>query len=92
MTSQEFDKQKHKLRTLSAQTNELAQLILVDGLNKTDAAKAVGMSRQNVNKTMNRVMALLRDLPSDYVYLQEWMPESLAIETRAKIKAARKEK
>jgi hypothetical protein len=87
MTAQEFDNQKHKLRTLSVQTNDLARLVLVEGLNNTQAAAAVGMSRQNVNGAMNRVRALLSDMPADWVYFQEWMPAAMAAEIRAKIKS-----
>lgn len=86
MSAQEYEDQKDKLRTLAAQTNELARLILVDGMSKTQAAAAVGMSRQNVSGAMNRVMALLNDLPSDYVYLQEWMPAKMATEVRRELK------
>ena len=87
MSALEFDEQKHKLRTLSAQTNQLARLVLVDGLNNTKAAEMVGMSRQNVNGAMNRVKALLADMPADYVYVKEWMPAKMATEVRAKLKA-----
>jgi len=92
MTAQEFDEQKHKLRTLSVQTNELARLVLVEGMNNTQAANAVGMSRQNVNGAMNRVRALLGDMPADYVYVQEWMPAAMAAEIRAKLKGMKSQK
>lgn len=86
MSAQEYEEKKHKLRTLSAQNNELARLILVEGLSKTKAAAAVGMSPQNVSGAMKRVMALLTDLPSDYVYFQEWMPAKMAAEVRKELK------
>lgn len=86
MSAQEYEENKHKLRTLAAQINELARLILVEGLSKTEAAAVVGMSRQNVSGAMNRVMALLNDLPSDYVYFQEWMPAKMATEVRKELK------
>ncbi|MGE6473188.1 TrfB-related DNA-binding protein [Serratia proteamaculans] len=86
MTSDEFEAQKHKLRTLSVQTNELARLILVERLNNSAAASAAGMSRQNVSKHMTRVLALLADMPKDHVYFEGWMSNKLAAETREKIR------
>jgi len=91
MSAEDFEAQKHKLRTLSVQTNELARLVLVEGLNNTKAAQTVGMSRQNVNGAMNRVKALLADKRADYVFVQEWMPPSMAAEVRAKLKALEEE-
>jgi hypothetical protein len=86
MTAEEFETQKPKLRTLSANTNELARLILVDGMSNGEAAKAVNMSPQNVSKAMRRVKALLNDLPSDYVWFEGFMPEDIAVATRKAIK------
>lgn len=86
MTAQEFDEQKHKLRGMSAQNNELARLVLVEGLTHTKAAEALGMLPQNVSGAMNRVKALLQDMPADYVFVQAWMPNKKAAEIRAYLK------
>lgn len=86
MSSTEFEENKHKLRTLSAQVNDLARLILVDGLTNTKAAEQLRMSRQNINGAMQRVTALLYDLPADYVFVQEWMPKKMAARVRAELK------
>lgn len=88
MTADEFEENKHKLRSLSAKTNDLARLILVDGLNNTDAAAEVGMSRQNVSKTMTRVNSLLNGMPADFVFFEGWVPGELAIEMRRRTKEA----
>lgn len=86
MSSTEFEENKHKLRTLSAQLNELARLVLVEGMNHTQAAEVLNMSRQNISGAMKRVTALLCDMPSDYVFVQEWMPKTLAARVRAELK------
>ncbi|NWD57462.1 hypothetical protein HX878_22315 [Pseudomonas veronii] len=86
MSSTEFEESKYKLRTLSAQLNDLARLIIVDGMSNTKAAEALGMSRQNVNGAMQRVTALLYDMPADYVFVQEWMPKNMAARVRAELK------
>jgi hypothetical protein len=86
MTAQEFDEQKHKLRGMSTQNNELARLVLVDGLTHTKAAEVLGMLPQNVSGAMNRIKALLEDMPADYVFLQAWMPKKKAAEIRAYLK------
>jgi DNA-directed RNA polymerase specialized sigma24 family protein len=86
MSSTEFEENKHKLRTLSAQLNDLARLILVEGLTNTKAAEVLGMSRQNINGAMQRVTALLYDMPADYVFVQEWMPKKVAARVRAELK------
>jgi hypothetical protein len=85
MTAEEFDAQKHKLRTLAASTTDLARLILVERMSNTDAAKSVGVSRQNVKKTMDRAMALLSDLPSDYVWYEGYMSPERAVSLREEI-------
>lgn len=85
MTAEDFDAQKHKLRTLAASTTDLARLILVEGMSNIDAAKAVGVSRQNVKKTMDRAMALLSDVPSDYVWFEGFMSPDRAVSLREEI-------
>ena len=87
MTPQEFEDQENKLVNFSAKINRLARLVLVDGLTHTKAAKAVGMSPQNVNGAMNRVKAAMHDVPADYVFIQEWMPANMAAELRTRLKA-----
>lgn len=82
MTADEFETAKVKLRTLSVNTVDLARLVLVDGLSIQEAATASGTSRQNANQGMKRVMALLEGLPSDWVFVEEWMPSSMAVEVR----------
>ncbi|MNJ72393.1 hypothetical protein D3C77_690340 [compost metagenome] len=86
MSPEEFDSQVGKLQNLRGTTVQLARLILVDGLNHTEAAAKVGMSRQNVSKYMIRVNALLTGYPADWVRFDEWMPASLATEVRARLK------
>lgn len=85
MTAEEFDEQKHKLRSLAASTIDLARLILVEGKTNSDAAKVVGVSRQNVGKAMDRVIALLSDLPSDYVWFEGFMSPERASSLREEI-------
>ncbi|MDF4211158.1 TrfB-related DNA-binding protein [Pseudomonas protegens] len=86
LTAEEFDEQKHKLRTLAASTTDLARLILVDGMTNTDAARAAKVSRQNVKKAMDRVMALLSDLPSDYVWFEGFMSPQRALSLKEEIR------
>jgi molybdopterin-guanine dinucleotide biosynthesis protein len=85
MTAEEFDDQKHKLRTLAASTTDLARLIIVEGMSNVEAAKAVGVSRQNVKKTMDRALALLADLPSDYVWFEGYMSTDRATRLKDEI-------
>ena len=87
MTPEEFELAKHKLKTLRGTVIDLAEQIIVQGKTKSEAAKAVGVSRQNVQKHMNRVNALLNDLPADYVWFEAWMPEKLASEIRQRLKS-----
>jgi hypothetical protein len=81
----DFEKAKAKLIKLSAEVNHLARLVLVDGETLTAAAASIGMSKQNASKHMRRVRALLNDQPATWVHLDEWVPDWLAAETRAKL-------
>lgn len=87
MTAEEFDSQIDKLADLRGNTIELARLILVDGKTPAEAARLVGTQKQNVSKKMQRVRALLTGYPADWVQFQGMMPESMAVEVRARIKA-----
>ncbi|MFL6970094.1 hypothetical protein B0E42_20545 [Pseudomonas sp. A25(2017)] len=87
MTLADFEASQAKLIKLSAEVNNLARLILVEGLPPTEAAAAVGMTKQNAYKHMKRVRALLHGLPANWVLMEaEWMPDWLAAETREKLK------
>lgn len=86
MTPEEFEVAKQRLNTLSGNVVAVARLILVEGMAPSAAAQEVGMSRQSANGAMKRVRALLASRPADWVYFEGWMPESLAIEIRAKLK------
>jgi predicted DNA-binding protein (UPF0251 family) len=87
MSLEEFNASQHKLTSMSEATIELARLVLVDGHSAKNAAEAVGVSRQNVHKTVQRVVAAFNDIPSGYVELRAWMPKSMAIEINARLKA-----
>ncbi len=92
MSAEAFEQQKHKLKTLSVKTNDLARLVLVEGLTAAEAAKRVGMSRQNVSKTMQRVNFFLADIPSDWEYFEAcWMPKNMAAEVRERLRLVKKE-
>lgn len=86
MAPEEFEAAKQRLNTLTGNVVEVARLILVEGMAPSAAAQKVGMSRQSANGAMKRVRALLASRPVDWVYFEGWMPESLAIEVRAKLK------
>lgn len=78
LTAKEFEEQKYKLRRLAASTIELARLILVEQVPNAEAAKRVNVSRQNVQKAMARVIALLSDLPPDYIWFEGFMSRERA--------------
>lgn len=86
MSATEFEKQQGRLIKLSLEVHALARLILVDGKTSTDAAKEVGMSKQLAAHHMKRVKALLEGYPASWVPFEEWMPDWLATETRARLK------
>lgn len=86
MTPEEFDRQLHKLGELQGNTIELARLILVEGKTNAEAARLTDNHRQNVSKKMQRVKALLSGYPASWVPFQGMMPESMAVEIRARIK------
>lgn len=90
MTAEEFDRHLPKLENgrLASNTVTLARLILVEGKTNAEAARLTKITPQNVSKKMQRVEALLSGYPADWVPFQEMMPESMAVEIRARLKAA----
>lgn len=78
MSKEDFELAKHKLGRLSLNTIRLAELIIVEGQIPAAAAKMVGMSRQNVSKSMQRVYAALSDVPNGWVLVECWAPKELA--------------
>lgn len=86
MSATDFEKQQGKLAKLSLEVHALARLILVEGKTATVAAQEVGMSKQLATHYMKRVKALLEGYPASWVQFDEWMPDWLAIETRARLK------
>lgn len=87
MSKADFELAKHKLGRLSGNTARLAELIIVDGLTPSAAAKEVGMARQNVSKSMQRVYAALSDTPDGWVRVECWAPRDLASEFMEKVEA-----
>lgn len=87
MSAEEFESNLPKLAgDFTVNTINLARLVLVEGQTHTEAAKAANVSRQNVGKTVERVMARFNEFPSDWVLLKEvWAPPDLAKEFRDKI-------
>lgn len=78
MSKADFELVKHKLGRLSLNTIRLAELIIVEGQIPAAAAKEVGMSRQNVSKSMQRVYAALSDVPDGWIRVDCWAPKELA--------------
>jgi len=91
MSEVDFELARHKLGRLSQNTINLAKLIIVEGLKPAAAAKEVGMSRQNVSKSMQRVYAALSDTPDGWVRVECWAPEKMASEFLTRVEQARKE-
>lgn len=91
MSKADFELAKHKLGRLSLNTIRLAELIIVDGQIPAAAAKEVGMSRQNVSKSMQRVYAALSDTPDGWVRVECWAPKDLAKEFMDRIEVAKAE-
>jgi hypothetical protein len=90
MTPEEFDEVAPKLMGFTGTAQSYARMVLVERVAPGEAAKAVGLSRQNAHQQMNRMMAVLNDLPKDWIFFEgDWMPASLATEVRALIAAAR---
>lgn len=87
MTLEAFKANEHKLTSMSQATIDLARLVLVDGRSAKDAGEAVGVSRQNVHKTVQRVLAAFNDIPSGYVEFKAWMPKAMAIEITDRLKS-----
>lgn len=78
MSKADFELAKHKLGRLSLNTIRLAELIIVEGQIPAAAAKVVGMSRQNVSKSMQRVYTALSDVPDGWIRVECWAPKELA--------------
>ena len=91
MSKADFELAKHKLGRLSLNTIRLAELIMVEGQIPAAAAKVVGMSRQNVSKSMQRVYAALSEVPDGWVRVECWAPEKMASEFLTRVEQARKE-
>jgi hypothetical protein len=91
MSKADFELAKHKLGRLSLNTIKLAELIIVEGQIPAAAAKVVGMSRQNVSKSMQRVYAALSDVPDGWVRLECWAPKDLADQLLKQVEDAKKQ-
>ena len=88
MSAEEFDSQLFKLGKLASNTVTLARLILVEGKTNAEAARLSKITPQNVSKKMQRVNALLSGYPADWVPFSAMVPESMAVEFRARVKQA----
>ncbi|WP_150573758.1 TrfB-related DNA-binding protein [Pseudomonas fluorescens] len=76
-------------RFFTAASIKLARLVLVDGKNNADAARIVGTSRQNVGKTVARVMARVSGYPGNWVRVDNvWAPPDVAAAFKAEVRAA----
>ena len=90
MSKADFELAKHKLGRLSQNTVQLAELIIVEGQIPAAAAKVIGMSRQNVSKSMQRVYAALSDVPNGWVRVECWAPKELASDFLHQVELAKK--
>lgn len=89
MTAEEFELHKPKLSKLTQQTNTLAHSILVRGLTPKEAYTELGMTKQNAYRQMKKVNALIEGMPATWVKVDEFMPDWMAVEVRARIKKER---
>lgn len=79
MSAEEFER---VMKVLASQTNRpysvkslaAARLVLVMGASPAEAAKEVGLARQNVSELIKRIRARVEALPHDWVKVGEWFP------------------
>jgi predicted DNA-binding protein (UPF0251 family) len=88
MTTEDFDAAREKLASLSGKSIELARLIWVDGHNRSEAAKLLGMSRQSAYQAIKKAVKVIHDVPADWKRIEEWAPPELEAEFRKKLAEA----
>jgi hypothetical protein len=90
MTAEEFDDlERGKLRQLPRKTLDLARLMRVEGKTQTEAADALGMTKQVARYHRMKIDAVLNNQPSDWVELSLWVPPELAVEVRKRVTEAK---
>lgn len=88
MTASEFAVDiRPRLFGFSEKVVNLAELYFVSGQTLKDAGEQCGMSKQSAGQALNRVMAVLNDVPKDWVYFESYLPPKLANEIRLKVDA-----
>lgn len=83
MSAEEFER---VIKILNSQTNRpysqksmaAARLVLVMGAGISEAAKEVGLARQNVSALIKRILARIESLPGGWVEVSEWFPAVMA--------------
>lgn len=86
-----FEELLPKLNRKSAQSVQIARLVLVNGLSPAKVAEQLNITRQGVSRVLLEVEKIIEAVPHDWVLLSELMPPSLADEVRERI-AQEKEK
>jgi hypothetical protein len=83
MTADEFRTQvRPRLFGFSEKVVTLAELFFVSGKPIKEAGEDCGMSKQSAGQAISRVLAVLNDVPKDWVYYEGYMPPGLAKEIR----------
>jgi hypothetical protein len=88
LTADEFRQDvRPRLFGFSEKVVALAELFFVEGKPITEAGEVCGMSKQSASQNISRVLAVLNDVPKDWVYYEGYMPPALAKEIRVKVDA-----
>lgn len=88
MTAEEFRTEvRPRLFGFSEKVVSLAELFFVGGKTLKDAGEQCSMSKQSAGQAINRVLAVLNDVPKDWVHFEGYLPPGLAKEIREQVDA-----
>jgi len=65
-------------RGYSSKSREAARLVFVMGANEIEAAADSGLTQQAVNKLIQRIRRRMENVPSGWVSMTAWFPDSMA--------------
>ena len=88
MTVDEFRADiRPRLFGFSEKVVSMAEHFFVGGKSLKDAGEQCGMSKQSASQAIGRVLAVLNDVPKDWVYFEGYLPPGLAKEIRERVEA-----
>lgn len=89
MTQAEFDALRPNFGRITADTIEVAHVVLVQGVTPADAAVRYSMSRQRIHGIIQRFRAAAQAVPTGWRRVEIWLPPELAAEVEKMAEKAR---